>query len=228
MRSRISKGAEDTDEAWNSFLRQQASDAIGGDKFEVVRKTAGTAVVDQKTWLFSKRKRKWHPAAMAPDTLKNWYVDPQLLNPLNHLPRAHMADDLTRYLFVSAFGRVNGKSPVLQDFPSELLPKHKNVKLPGAKGDQAFADRFKVQLRDKPASTVTCHIAKDGHYFIHYDISQCRSLTVREAARLQTFPDNYFFEGNQTEPYHQVGNAVPPFLAAQLADIVFSLFRETT
>ena len=225
MRSRISKGAEDTDEAWNVFLRQWASKAVGGNEFDVVRKAAATAVVDQKAWLFGKRKGRWNPASMAPAALKEWYVDAQLPDPLNHLPRGHMADDLTRYLFVSAFGYVNGKSPVLRDFPAELLPKHRNVKLPGAKGDQAFADRFKVQLRDKPASTVTCHIAKDGHYFIHYDISQCRSLTVREAARLQTFPDNYFFEGNQTEQYHQVGNAVPPFLAAQLADVVAGVFR---
>ena len=154
----------------------------------------------------------------APHAMREWYYDDRLKTVTSHEARAHMVSDLHRYLFVSSYGRALGISPKLADFPSGLLPAHKNVK-DGCEG-KIFADRFRVQIKSKVSKTVTSHISKDGHYFIHYDPGQCRSLTVREAARLQTFPDNYHFEGNRTSQYHQVGNAIPPFLAMQIAEIV--------
>lgn len=135
-----------------------------------------------------------------------------------HEARSHMASDLRRYMYAAVFAEVTKRSPKLSDFPESLLPDHRNVAL-GASGEM-FSDRFRVQLPHQVATTITSHISKDGHYFIHYDPVQCRSLTVREAARLQTFPDNYKFEGPRTQQYHQVGNAVPPYLAAQIAEIV--------
>lgn len=145
---------------------------------------------------------------------------------LNHEARSHMPADLRRYLFAATYARVTRRSPKVTDFPPALQPNHDNVS--NRVGDQKtipFADRFRVQRARLPSTTVVSHIAKDGHYFIHYDPAQARSLTVREAARLQTFPDNYFFEGSRTEQFIQVGNAVPPYLAFQLGEIVRDLMN---
>ncbi|MDP3979147.1 MAG: DNA cytosine methyltransferase [Pseudomonas sp.] len=148
--------------------------------------------------------------------LNNWYLDENLDCWLNHDARGHMPSDLKRYVYASVFAQAYGYSPKghQQFHLPGLAPAHKNWET------GKFSDRFRVQLEGEPSSTITSHISKDGHYFIHYDPLQCRSLTVREAARLQTFPDNYFFEGNRTQQYHQVGNAVPPLLASKIASVV--------
>ena len=135
-----------------------------------------------------------------------------------------MPSDLHRYFFAASYSRVVGSSPKLSDFPRSLLPDHRNVE-EGLSG-KMFSDRFRVQLPNRVATTITSHISKDGHYFIHYDPLQCRSLTVREAARLQTFPDNYKFEGPRTAQYHQVGNAVPPYLARQIAEVIADILKQ--
>jgi DNA (cytosine-5)-methyltransferase 1 len=153
----------------------------------------------------------------------DWFHDERIGGVCNHTARGHMNSDLLRYLFVSSFAKVYQRSPKLEDFPAELLPAHKNVKQ--GVDSQKFADRFRVQLWDKPSKTITSHISKDGHYYIHPDPAQCRSLTVREAARIQTFPDNYFFCGPRTSQYQQVGNAVPPYLAFQIAKIAADVFQ---
>lgn len=153
-----------------------------------------------------------------------WFLDRSLGGVGNHETRGHMETDLHRYLFASAFAQVHSRSPRLSDFPDCLLPDHSNVDKALKHG--TFNDRFRVQVLQSPATTITSHISKDGHYYIHPDPTQCRSLTVREAARLQTFPDNYFFEGPRTEQYHQVGNAVPPLLARELAGIVAGLIAQ--
>lgn len=155
--------------------------------------------------------------------LDRWYSDYNLKIWLNHETRGHRIDDLARYGFAACFAEEHGRSPKGHtDFclPG-LAPDHKNWE------SGQFSDRFRVQLADAPSTTITSHISKDGHYFIHYDPTQCRSLTVREAARLQTFPDNYFFQGGRTQQYHQVGNAVPPLLSNKIAKIAHYILCKT-
>lgn len=162
--------------------------------------------------------RSSHAVTPIRDNLLGSWISDQRLSALpNHESRGHMSDDLARYAFVSTFAEVLGRSPKADDFPVGLAPNHRNWT------SGKFADRFRVQSWDLPATTITSHISKDGHYFIHPDPSQCRSLTVREAARLQTFPDNYFFEGNRTQQYLQVGNAVPPLLAKQIGELLLDV-----
>lgn len=164
---------------------------------------------------------RFTPGQFVPVYESDWFHDPKLNGVCNHSARSHMPSDIQRYLFAASYAKQYGRSPKLNEFPAALLPAHANVARALEGG--TFADRFRVQVRGRPATTITSHISKDGHYFIHYDPTQCRSLTVREAARIQTFPDNYFFEGNRTQQYVQVGNAVPPLLARQIADIVYDV-----
>jgi DNA (cytosine-5)-methyltransferase 1 len=155
------------------------------------------------------------------DELMRWLERPALQALAQHETRGHMATDLGRYLFAAVFGELRQYSPKAADFPLALSPDHKNWH------SGIFSDRFRVQLAHEAATTVTSHISKDGHYFIHPDAIQCRSLTVREAARLQTFPDDYLFLGNRTQQYVQVGNAVPPFLARQIAALIYASLTKT-
>jgi DNA (cytosine-5)-methyltransferase 1 len=139
----------------------------------------------------------------------------------NHNSKKHMAKDLARYMFSAVWteaaksatgsGREVSPSPRTKYFPTSLASSHKSWY------SKNFQDRFRTHPRTHRSKTITSHMHKDGHANIHYDPRQNRSITVREAARLQTFPDDYYFEGGQSAQYLQVGNAVPPFLAKQIA-----------
>ena len=149
--------------------------------------------------------------------LYKWYNDSRLKGVINHESRSHLLEDLKRYIFLAIYTSIYNYFPRINDYKKyskSLLPDHESA------NSGKFSDRFRVQLPKNAATTITSHISKDGHYYIHYDYKQMRSLTVREAARIQTFPDNYLFCGSRTKQFHQVGNAVPPYLAYQIAEIV--------
>jgi DNA (cytosine-5)-methyltransferase 1 len=159
-----------------------------------------------------------------PKYAAEWYVDPDTGGVYNHSSRSHISGDVFRYLYAASYAEAFGRSPTIDVFPTDLMPNHLNLR-DSDLSHATFADRFRVQLWNRPSTTVVSHISRDGHYYIHPDPRQCRSLTVREAARLQTFPDNYFFCGPRTSQYVQVGNAVPPILASQIAAIVAQLLK---
>jgi DNA (cytosine-5)-methyltransferase 1 len=225
LRSGLSK-EEDTAKSWLEALRHSFPRNLRTEMAnKVVKKTISKVIGRTSVRLTrgSAYLKSSMPRVDGSSSLLRWLTDSRLGGVIQHESRSHMNSDLGRYLFASATAAHTRHSPRLPEWPKYLLPKHKNVEFYRSnRGSSSgmFVDRFKVQLWDKPSSTVTSHIAKDGHYFIHPDPFQCRSLTVREAARLQTFPDNYFFCGNRTQQYHQVGNAVPPYLALQMAKVV--------
>jgi DNA (cytosine-5)-methyltransferase 1 len=218
LRSGLSK-EEDSPEAWKQLVREITEAAwlhnheLGEAITKAIRRIGANLI----------RGGEFVPGATKAAIHTRWFFDRRLGGVCNHKTRGHIQKDLHRYLFAAVFAQVKGRSPLLEDFPRQLLPHHENVQ--AALTENKFNDRFRVQIAGRPSTTVVSHISKDGHYYIHYDPSQCRSLTVREAARLQTFPDNYLFEGPRTEQYRQVGNAVPPWLARQIAAVVAELFN---
>lgn len=220
MRSRLS-GEVDSSEKWLHAIKSISEDfGLADDKTlcDYIQKKATGIKRRRNTggeFLEWKRKVGWQ---------SEWFHDPRLGGVLNHSARGHISADLRRYFFAACYAKFLRRSPKIADFPAKLLPEHRNVQL-GDSEEIIFADRFRVQVAHRPATTITSHISKDGHYFIHPDPTQARSLSVREAARIQTFPDNYYFSGPRTEQYRQVGNAVPPLIAREIARKIAAVFR---
>jgi DNA (cytosine-5)-methyltransferase 1 len=205
---------ENTDDNWTKLTKQFKQEIVSWNGF---------AKDSKKTKHLSSFGSEFIKCNTPSETnpLRAWYKDEKLGGICNHESRSHLVQDLKRYLFAAIYTEHYQRFPRMHDFAKyqkELLPDHASAE------SGKFNDRFRVQLPGEAATTVTSHISKDGHYFIHYDPDQCRSLTVREAARIQTFPDNYLFCGPRTAQFHQVGNAVPPYLAKQIAELVIQFF----
>ena len=131
----------------------------------------------------------------------------------NHVARKHNEKDRERYRILS---ENNWQLKHLSDVRQDLIhhdPKH-------------FGNRYTVQDYDKPGKTVVAHLYKDGNLFIHPDPSQERTFTVREAARVQSFPDDFKFVGARTHQFKQVGNAVPPLMAKAIAKAIREILDE--
>lgn len=135
------------------------------------------------------------------------YLRKDSIGILNH--RARKLNSRDKKIYQMAIEKSTKNEKLYYDELPKNLKTHKNEK--------SFSDRFKVHGMYDIPHTIVAHISKDGHYNIHPDIKQCRALTVREAARIQSFPDNYLFEGPRTAQYVQVGNAVPPLLSKAIA-----------
>lgn len=139
-----------------------------------------------------------------------------------HVTRSHTEQDKEIYRIAVGKWEKNRERLDYNDLP-ERLKTHNNR--------NAFLDRFKVVADNMSYSqTVVAHIAKDGHYYIHPDIEQNRSISVREAARLQSFPDDYYFEGikegkNRTAAFRQIGNAVPPLMIEKIAKLLIEYLK---
>ncbi|NBG67027.1 DNA cytosine methyltransferase [Acidiluteibacter ferrifornacis] len=135
-----------------------------------------------------------------------------------HIVRPNNDNDLEIYkIAVEEWNK--GKRLNYATLPPRLI-KHNNI--------HAFTNRFQVVNGNGISHTVVAHIAMDGHYYIHPDKKQNRSISVREAARIQSFPDDYFFEGSRTAAFKQIGNAVPPLMAQKIAEKIRDMIWKNT
>jgi DNA (cytosine-5)-methyltransferase 1 len=135
----------------------------------------------------------------------------------HHAARFHNDRDREIYcMAIEQWNRGEGTRLKYNELPEQLQ---------GHKNKEVFLDRYKVVNGNGHSHAVMAHLARDGHYFIHPDINQARSLTVREAARLQSFPDDYYFEGSRSAKYTQIGNAVPPLMAEAIAGKIRQMLR---
>ena len=138
---------------------------------------------------------------------KDMFVTQNISRPLND-------NDAAIYAFALKMWNNQHVRLKYTDLPMELRSQ---------KNENSFLDRFKVVDGEGKAHTLVAHLSKDGHYYIHPNKKYCRSISVREAARMQSFPDNFYFEGSRSAMFKQIGNAVPPLMAKSIAESIKTL-----
>ena len=185
-----------------------------GMRYPEFEKKETSAIVNDLLWDLPKLLPGDHSEAYVTEKYSDYLRDNGLRTDedvlTHHISRPNKERDIEIYIRTIEMWNNGHKRLNYNDLPDELKT-HRNRK--------AFLDRFKVVEGDESCChTMLAHISKDGHYFIHPDIEQHRSITVREAARIQSFPDNYFFEGPRTAQFVQIGNAVPPLMAKGIAE----------
>ena len=185
-----------------------------GMRYPEFEKKETSAIVNDLLWDLPKLLPGDHSEAYVTEKYSDYLRDNGLRTDedvlTHHISRPNKERDIEIYIRTIEMWNNGHKRLNYNDLPDELKT-HRNRK--------AFVDRFKVVEGDESCChTMLAHISKDGHYFIHPDIEQHRSITVREAARIQSFPDNYFFEGPRTAQFVQIGNAVPPLMAKGIAE----------
>lgn len=148
------------------------------------------------------KKRKSHSV---PNTEISW-----------HKPRYHNTRDMDTFRIL-AEDIESGR----REYDSKKISELYEQKI----GSKSPIHRYHVLEPDLPSTTIIAHLYKDGNRFIHYDSSQSRSITVREAARLQSFDDDFEFVGTQGNAYQMIGNAVPPKLAKAIGQSVADLLE---
>lgn len=136
----------------------------------------------------------------------------------NHVPRHHSTRDIKVFKLLTEdieSGRMEYVSiPKLKELYTQVTGRESNI------------HKYYVLRRDQQSNTIPAHLFKDGFRHIHPDSSQCRTLTVREAARLQTFDDDYVFLGSMGDQYKMIGNAVPPAFAKILGEAMIKVYRK--
>ena len=128
-----------------------------------------------------------------------------------NIARSLNSNDANIYAYAIKLWNENGVRVKYTDLPAEYKTQ---------KNEKSFLDRFKVVDGNGKSHTIVAHLSKDGHYYIHPSLDCCRSISVREAARIQSFPDNFYFEGSRSAMYKQIGNAVPPLMAKAIAESI--------